>query len=76
MEPQPKCVVAPTSGAETKLNAGAHLQTFHYPTVSKAFPYSTALMAMLLARRTNKNIENFRYRSRAMPEPHSTGSVW
>jgi len=38
-------VVAPTSGAETKLTAGAQLQTFPY---SKVFPYSNALMAKSL----------------------------
>jgi len=37
------------SGTETKLNAGAQLQTFLNPTASKAFPHSNALMAKSLA---------------------------
>ena len=37
--------VAPPSVAETKLNAGAHLQTFPYPTTPRSFSYSNAFMA-------------------------------
>jgi len=40
-------VVVPSSGAETKLNAGAQQQTIPYPTVSKSFLSSNGLMATL-----------------------------
>jgi len=38
-------VVSPVGGNLRKLNMGAQLQTFPYPTVSKSFPYSKAFMA-------------------------------
>ena len=39
-------VVAPPSRSARMLNADAQLNTFQYPTVSKPFPYSNALMAI------------------------------
>jgi len=38
-------VVSPIGGNLRKLNMGAQLQTFPYPTVSKSFPYSKAFIA-------------------------------
>ena len=38
-------VLSPIGKSLTKLNTGAQLQTFPYPTVSKAFLYSNAFMA-------------------------------
>ena len=38
-------VVSPIGNSLTKLNTGAQLQTFPYPTVSKSFVYSNAFMA-------------------------------
>ena len=35
----------PIGNSLTKLNTGAQLQTFPYPTVSKSFLYSNAFMA-------------------------------
>jgi len=37
-------MVAPPSCIETKLNVSTQLQTFLFPMVSKAFPYSNALV--------------------------------
>jgi len=42
-------VLAPSGGKETKLNAGAHLQTFPYPTISKSLLNSDGLMAIMRA---------------------------
>jgi len=42
-------LIAPPSGAYTKLNVGAKLQAFPYPTILKAFPWSNTLMAKSLA---------------------------
>jgi len=39
------CSVSPTGNSLTKLNTGAQLQAFPYPTVSKSFLYSNAFMA-------------------------------
>ena len=38
-------VVSPIGNSLTKLNTGAQLQTFPYPTVAKSFLYSNAFMA-------------------------------
>jgi len=38
-------VMSPISGVRRKLNAGAQLQTFPYPTVLRPFLYSSRLMA-------------------------------
>ena len=38
-------VLSPIGNSLTKLNTGAQLQTFPYPTVSKSFLYSNAFMA-------------------------------
>jgi len=38
-------VVSPVGGNLRKLNTGAQLQSFAYPTVSKSFLYSNAFMA-------------------------------
>ena len=38
-------VLSPIGNSLTKLNTGAQLQTFHYPTASKSFLYSNAFMA-------------------------------
>jgi len=40
-------VVSPIGNSLTKLNTGAQLQTFPYPTASKSFLYSNAFMAKL-----------------------------
>jgi len=78
-------MVAPPSGAEMKLNAGAQLQTFPYPLVSKSFPCSNALMAMLSAwtplfksvtdKKTKKIMELFRYGGVQSPSPIILGTV-
>jgi len=39
------CGLSPVGGDLKKLNTGAQLQTFPYPTVSKSFLYSNAFMA-------------------------------
>jgi len=38
-------VMSTVGGNQTKLNTGAQLQTFPYPTASKSFMYSFAFMA-------------------------------
>ena len=38
-------VLSPIGNSVTKLNTGAQLQTFPYPTASKPFLYSSAFMA-------------------------------
>jgi len=38
-------VLSPVGNSVTKLNTGAQLQTFPYPTASKSFLYSNAFMA-------------------------------
>ena len=38
-------VVSPVGGSMRKLNTGAQLRTFPYPTASKSFLYSNAFMA-------------------------------
>jgi len=38
-------VVSPIGSSLRKLNTGAQVQTFPYPTVSKSFLYSNAFMA-------------------------------
>jgi len=65
-------VVSPIASSLKKLNTGAQLQTFPYPTVLKLFLYSNALMAKLGAqtlkfkkrdgqtnRQTNKKLNIF-----------------
>jgi len=41
------CILSPIDNSLTKLNTGAQLQTFPYPTASKLFLYSIAFMAKL-----------------------------
>jgi len=62
-------VVSPIGSSLRKLNKGAQLQTFSYPTVSKSFLYSNAFMAKSVAqsltskrvtgRQTDKNLNDF-----------------
>ena len=52
-------VLSPTGNSLTKLNTGAQLQTFPYPTASKSFLYINAFIAKSGAQSlTSKNVTN------------------
>jgi len=80
-------VMAPPSGAETKLNAKARLQTFSYPTrnQNRFYLYFKVVMAKSLAeslpfksvmdKRNKKNIEFFAPRCAQSPSPTKLGMV-
>ena len=74
-------VVLPIGSSLRKLNTGAQLQTFPYPTVSKSFLYSNAFMAKSGAqsltfksvtnKQTDKKTQRFwPHRRRVKSEPH------
>jgi len=75
-------VMAQPSGVNTKLNMGAQLQTFHYPTISKPLKSSNASWAKLFSqtssfesvtdRKTDKNPTILVTRRRAKSQPHRT----
>jgi len=80
-------VLSPNGNSLTKLNTGAQLQTFPYPTASKSFLYSKAFMAKSGAqtltfksvtdkqtnRQTDKKTQRFwPPRRRMKSEPHQT----
>ena len=78
-------VVSPVGSSLRKLNTGAQLQTFPYPTASKSFLYSNAFMAKsgaqsltfksVTARQTDRQKKTQRFwpaRRRVKSEPHQT----
>jgi len=55
----PHLVLSPNGNSLIKLNTGAQLQTFHYPTASKSFLYSNAFIAKSGAQSlTSKSMTN------------------
>jgi len=80
-------VLSPIGNSLTKLNTGAQLQTFPYPTASKAFLYSNVFMAIksgakslrfksVTNKQTNKQTKKTQRfwspRRRVKSEPHQT----
>ena len=79
-------VVSPIGNRLTKLNTGAQLQTFPYPTVSKSFLYSNAFMPKsgresltfksVMNRQTDRQTKKTQRfwppRRRVKSEPHQT----
>jgi len=58
-------VLSPTGSSPRKLNTGAQLQTFPYPTASKSFLYSNGFMAKLGAQSLIfKSVTNIRQTGR------------